>query len=385
MVTNHGAYVHGSGEPSTKRSTIPLVDLAAQHREVADEIAAGWARVVERSAFILGEEVGRFEEAFASFCGIGHCIGVASGTDALEIALRAVGVVAGDEVILPANSYVASAFAVARLGAIPVLVDVDPDHLLIDPARVVDRLGPRTRAVMPVHLYGQCAPVDELLACLPERVSVIEDASQAQGARRHGAMAGGLGAAAAMSFYPSKNLGAYGDAGAVLSDTGEIARSVRVFANQGSEERDRHVVRGANSRLDTLQAVVLLAKLTRLAVWNAARAAAAARYEELLASTSAVRLPAVLPGNEHVWHLFVVRVPSRRAVREQLLLSGVGTGVHYPVPIHLQEAFADLGHGPGDFPVAERAAIEVLSLPMHPHLTPAQQEHTVEALRRAVG
>lgn len=384
-MTNHPAPAPRSDVPSIERTAIPLVDLAAQHREVAEEIATGWARVVERSAFILGEEVGRFEEAFASFCGVRHCVGVANGTDALEIALRAVGVAAGDEVILPANSYVASAFAVTRLGAIPVLVDVDPDHLLIDPARVVERLGPRTRAVMPVHLYGQCAPVDELLACLPERVAVVEDASQSQGARRHGATAGGLGAVAGMSFYPSKNLGAYGDAGGVLSNDEEIARRVRVFANQGSESRDRHVVRGANSRLDTLQAVVLAAKLRRLSAWNAARAAAAARYEELLDAIASVRRPGVLPGNEHVWHLYVVRVPDRREVVRQLRGSGIGVGVHYPVPIHLQEAFADLGHRPVDFPVAERAALEVLSLPMYPHLTQAQQERTVDALRIAVG
>jgi dTDP-4-amino-4,6-dideoxygalactose transaminase len=372
-----------SGPPAAPIA-IPLVDLAAQQREVAEEIASGWARVVERSAFVLGEEVRRFEEAFAAFCGVRHCVGVANGTDALEIALRAVGVSAGDEVILPANSYVASAFAVTRLGAIPVLVDVDPVHLLIDPARVADRVGRRTRAVMPVHLYGQCAPVEDLLPLLPAHVAIVEDASQAQGARRHGRVAGALGAAAAMSFYPSKNLGAYGDAGGVVSDSDEIARAVRVFANQGSEGRDRHVVRGANSRLDTLQAVVLSAKLSRLADWNAARAAAAARYETLLASVPGVRAPAVLPGNEHVWHLYVVRVPRRDDVRAALSGASIGTGVHYPAPIHLQEAFADLGHGRGDFPEAERAADEVLSLPMHPHLSQDQQEEAIRALRLAV-
>ena len=188
-----------------------------------------------------------------------------------------------------------------------------------------------------------------------------------------------------MSFYPSKNLGAYGDAGGVLSNSDEIARRVRVFANQGSQSRDRHVVRGANSRLDTLQAVVLAAKLPRLAAWNAARAEAAARYEQLLARVASVRRPAVLPGNEHVWHLYVVRVPDRQEVVGRLRGAGIGVGVHYPVPIHLQEAFADLGHRPGDFPVAERAALEVLSLPMYPHLTPSLQERTVDALRLAVG
>lgn len=385
MVTSPHPPVPASGVPPTAEPTVPLVDLAAQHREVADEIARGWADVLERSAFVLGEEVGRFEESFAAFCGVRHCIGVANGTDALEIALRAVGVSGGDEVILPANSYIASAFAVARLGAIPVLVDVDPDSLLLDPEDVLDRVGPRTRAVMPVHLYGQCAPVERLVEGLPDRVAVVEDASQAHGARRHGATAGTLGVVAGTSFYPSKNLGAYGDAGAVVSDSEEIARRVRTFANQGSEARDRHRVRGANSRLDTVQAVVLQAKLGRLAGWNAARAAAAARYDELLSSVPRVTRPTVLAGNEHVWHLYVVRVSGRDAVHGRLLEAGIGAAVHYPVPIHLQEAFADLGHDAGAFPEAERAATEVLSLPMYPHLTPALQERVVEAVREAVG
>ncbi len=365
--------------------TIPLVDLSAQHAEVAGEIAEGWASVIERSAFVQGEEVGRFESAFAAFCGVRHCVGVANGTDALEIALRAVGVGPGDEVILPANSYVASAFAVTRIGAIPALVDVDPDHLLMDPVRVAERLGPRTRAVMPVHLYGQCAPVEVIRSIVPEGVAIVEDASQAQGARRFGTMAGAFGDAAGASFYPSKNLGAYGDAGAVLSGSDEVARRARVFSNQGSEERDRHVARGGNSRLDTLQAVVLSAKLGRLPAWNAARARAAERYEELLGPLGAVRRPSVLRGNEHVWHLYVVRVPGRDEVRRSIRMAGIDAGVHYPVPIHLQEAFADLGHGPADFPVAEESARQVLSLPMHPHLTAAHQERVADALRMAEG
>jgi dTDP-4-amino-4,6-dideoxygalactose transaminase len=363
---------------------VPFVDLAPQHREIADEVAAGWGRVVERSAFVLGEEVGAFEEAFAASCGVGHCVGVANGTDALEIALRAVGVGPGDEVILPANSYVASAYAVHRAGGTPVLVDVDPKHLLIDPARVAERVGPRTRAVMPVHLYGQCAPVEDLVAVVPEHVAVVEDASQSQGARRHGIPAGGLGAAAGMSFYPSKNLGAYGDAGAVVSASSEVAGRARVFANQGAEARDRHVVRGTNSRLDTLQAVVLSAKLRRLPDWNAARAAAAAGYDERLAPAERISRPGSMDGNDHVWHLYVVRVDDRDAVARALREAGVGCGVHYPVPIHLQEAFRDLGHRPGDFPVAEEAAGRILSLPMYPHLAPEQQDRVVATLLGAV-
>jgi dTDP-4-amino-4,6-dideoxygalactose transaminase len=365
---------------------IPLVDLKAQHRVIAAEVEAGLARVMERAAFILGDEVAVFEAAFARFCGVAHCVGVANGTDAIELALRAAGLGPGDEVILPTNSFIATALAVLRAGATPVLVDCDPVHHLIDPHGVRRRIGRRSRAIVPVHLYGQVAPMEELQALADEAgIVVLEDAAQAHGARRRGRVAGGFGLAAATSFYPGKNLGAYGDGGAVLTDSGTLAARLRALRNYGSEAKYHHPEIGFNSRLDTLQAVVLSAKLAHLAAWNGARRAAARRYDELLVPLQDVTPPATLPGNEHVWHLYVVRVPHRDAVLARLNEAGIGAGVHYPVPIHLQGAFAHLGHERGDFPAAEAAAAEVLSLPLFPEITPAQQERVVAALAAAIG
>lgn len=370
--------------PAVPRDAVPLVDLAWQHEQVADEVARGFAETIASSAFVLGPAVAAFERAFAAFCGVRDCVGVGNGTDALELALRALGVGPGDEAVLPANTFVATAEAVARAGATPVLVDVDPDHLLVDPARAADRVGPRTAAVVAVHLFGQAAPVERLVEAAGTRAALVEDAAQAQGATRHGRPAGGLGRIAATSFYPGKNLGAYGDAGAVLTDDAALAAAVRGLRNHGGEHRYEHPVLGCNSRLDTLQAVVLHAKLARLGAWNADRRRAARRYDALLAGLPGVALPATLPGNEHVWHLYVVRVPDRDGVLRRLRADGIGAGVHYPVPLHLQGGLAHLGHRPGDFPVAEAAAATILSLPLHPGITPAQQEQVAESLRRAL-
>jgi len=365
---------------------IPLVDLKGQHQEIAAGVEEGFRRVCADAAFILGREVTAFEDEFARFSRVEHCIGVANGTDALELALRAVDVGAGDEVILPTNSFIASALAVVRAGATPVLVDCDPVHQLIDPAAVQARLGPRTRVIMPVHLFGQMAPMEALQALARDAgCMLVEDAAQAQGAIRNGTGAGGFGEAAGTSFYPGKNLGAYGDAGAVLTRSPRIADRVRALRNYGSAVKYHHPERGFNSRLDALQAVVLRAKLPKLAGWNAARRAAAGRYDALLADVGAVTRPATLAGNQHVWHLYVVRVPRRDAVVQRLNAAGIGAGVHYPTPIHLQGAFADLGHRPGAFPVAEAAAREILSLPLFPGITTAQQERVVGALRTALG
>jgi dTDP-4-amino-4,6-dideoxygalactose transaminase len=364
---------------------IPLVDLAAQHRQIADEVSAGFARVIERASFVLGPEVAEFEAAFARFVGVAHCVGTANGTDALELALRALGVGTGDEVILPTNSFIASALAVARAGATPVLVDCEPASHLLDVADVARKLTPRTRAIMPVHLHGQLAPVEELTPLVQgRRIAIVEDAAQAQGATRHGRGAGTFGAVAGTSFYPAKNLGAYGDAGAVLTTSDEIAQRVRALRNYGSEIKYQHAETGFNSRLDTLQAVVLSAKLKRLAGWNAARRVAALRYGELLAGIPGLTLPVTLAGNEPIWHLYVVRVPRRDAVLAQLNAEGVGAAVHYPTPIHLQGAFRRLGHGKGDFPVAERTAGEILSLPLYAEITLAQQERVASVLKQAL-
>ena len=348
-------------------------------------MSAGFARVLERTSFILGAEVAEFEASFARFVGVPHCIGVANGTDALELALRAVGIGAGDEVVVPTNSFIASALAVSRAGATPVFVDCDATTGLLDVADVERKLTPRTRAIMPVHLFGQVAPM-ELLAPLAagRRITIVEDAAQAQGASRHGRSAGSFGAVAATSFYPGKNLGAYGDAGAVLTPSDEIAQRVRALRNYGSEVKYHHPETGFNSRLDTLQAVVLSAKLERLADWNAARRRAAQRYDQLLTGTPGLQLPATLSGNQHIWHLYVVRVPRRDEVLARLAAAGIGAGVHYPVPIHLQGAYRHQGHRAGDFPVAERAAAEVLSLPIFAEITPAQQERTALVLKQAL-
>ena len=364
---------------------IPLVDLKAQHEQVRDDVQKGWDAVLARTAFVLGDEVTEFERSFADCSGVRHCIGVANGTDALELALRAVDIGPGDEVVVPANTFIASALAVARAGATPVFVDVDPDTHLVDVDRVAAAVTPRTRAVMPVDLYGQVAPMADLQSIAGEHgLVVVEDAAQAQGARQGDRTAGSFGRVAGTSFYPGKNLGAYGDAGAVLTDDDAIADRVRALRNYGSEVKYHHPETGFNSRLDTLQAVVLSAKLRRLAAWNEQRRQAAARYDQLLDDLEEVTTPITLAGNEHVWHLYVVRVPDRDDVLASLHEAGVGAGIHYPVPVHLQGAFAHLGYGPGTFPVTEQAASEIVSLPMYAEITPEQQEYVVDALRKAL-
>lgn len=365
---------------------VPLVDLGAQQAEIDADVQIGLKQVFTDTAFVGGPQVAEFERAYAETIGVRHCIGVANGTDALELALRASGVTPGGEVILPANTFIATAEAVARIGAIPVPVDVDPDYLLIDPARVAEAVTRRTQAIVPVHLFGQTAFVEKLAQIARDAGAVVvEDAAQSQGARRYGLAAGSFGVAAGTSFYPGKNLGAAGDAGAVLTDDDDVAKLVRLFSAHGSARKYDHEVVGMNSRLDTVQAVVLNAKLARLSVWNRRRRQAAARYSQLLADVPGVRLPVSAPGNEDVWHLYVVRVPERDRVLAELHAARIGAGIHYPVPVHLTKAFAHLGYGPGAFPVAERAADEILSLPLHPHLTDAEQRHVANAVRTALG
>lgn len=385
-------------------NAVPLVDLRAAHAEVADEVELGFKRVLADTAFVGGREVAEFEREYAAFTGVPHCVGVANGTDALELALRAVGVTAGDEVVLPANTFIATAEAVARVGARVVLVDVDPETYLMDVDAALAAVTPATRAVVPVHLYGQLAPVERLAEGLAgRRVAIVEDGAQSQGATRHGRQAGSWGIAAT-SFYPGKNLGAYGDAGAVGCLDATTADTVRALANHGGRTKYVHELIGCNSRLDGLQAVVLRAKLARLAGWNAARRNAAARYDALLAGLDLVR-PVTAAGNEHVWHLYVIRVPNRDgsggaepgrdalggagarrdAVVAALNAAGVGAAIHYPVPVHLTPAFAGLGYGVGAFPVAEAMAGQILSLPLYPQITAEQQQRVVDVLAAALG
>ncbi|MCF2529992.1 DegT/DnrJ/EryC1/StrS family aminotransferase [Yinghuangia soli] len=367
-------------------SNVPLVDLLAGHAEVAAEVEEGFARVLATGAFIKGPDVGAFEQEFAVFSGVAHCIGVANGTDALELMLRADEMPAGAGVLMPANTFVASAEAVVRAGGRPVFADVDDEYLLLDPAAAASAAGGSdVWGLLPVHLNGQLAPMAALAAAAEEHgLRLFEDAAQCQGATQVGRGAGSWGRAAGTSFYPGKNLGAYGDAGAVLTDDAGLDAAIRELGDHGSSRKYVHDRLGFNSRLDTLQAVVLRAKLRRLADWNTARRAAAARYDALLADVDGVRLPRTAPGNEHVWHLYAVRVPMRDAVLAELNAAGIGAGVHYPVPVHLQPAFLELGHAPGDFPVAERAASEILTLPLFPQITEEQQVRVAEALAKAL-
>jgi dTDP-4-amino-4,6-dideoxygalactose transaminase len=364
---------------------IPLVDLGAQQAEITAEVRAGLDGVFATTAFVGGPAVGRFEQAYARMTGVAHCVGVANGTDALELALRAVGVEAGGEVVIPANTFIATAEAVSRIGAVPVVVDVDPVHLLMDPDAVRAAISSRTQAIVPVHLFGQVAPVEALLKVAADAgVPLVEDAAQSQGARRNGRHAGSFGLASGTSFYPGKNLGAAGDAGAVLTDDAGVAHRVKVLAAHGSAHKYDHEIVGFNSRLDTVQAVVLEAKLARLAGWNERRRAAAAYYGQLLSGVEGVRTPVSDPANEDVWHLYVVQVEERDQVLADLNAAGVGAGIHYPVPVHLTGAYASLGHGRGAFPVAEAAADRILSLPIFPHITHEQQDYVVELLARLI-
>ena len=365
---------------------IPLVDLKANYLSIEGEVLDGLKRVLQATAFILGPDVTEFEKEYAAFVGAKHCVGVANGTDALELLFRAAGLTGSDEVLVPANSFIASALGVQRAGAKVRFVDCDDDGL-IDLASCEAAMRPQVKAVLPVHLYGQCAPMEHLERfAAAHQLLLIEDAAQAQGAARHHRSAGTWGFGAGTSFYPGKNLGAYGDGGGITTNDDATAKKLRALRNYGSEVKYLHPEAGFNSRLDTLQAVVLRAKLKRLPEWNAARRAAAERYVSLLREVRDLRLPRVVAGNEHIWHLYAVRVPA--AVRDTVLKSmqaaGIGVGVHYPVPIHLQGAYAAAGHRPGDFPRAEAQASEMISLPMYPEISADQQAQVADALKRAL-
>ena len=364
---------------------VPLVDLVAQNTETAAEIRAAMDAVFETAAYIGGPDVGAFEREYAEATGVAHCIGVGNGTDALELALRAAGVTPGGEVVVPVNTFIATAEAVSRIGATPVFVDVDDEQLLIDPDAVAAAVTARTQAVVPVHLFGQVAPVGAIRSALgDEPIPIVEDGAQSQGAEGPDGRAGSLGLVSSTSFYPGKNLGAAGDAGAVTTDDPDLARMVRLIASHGSETKYVHEVVGFNSRMDTVQAAVLRVKLRRLDEWNARRRAAAHRYEDLLSGVERVRLPHSAAGNADVWHLYVVRVADRERVMAQLNRAGIGASIHYPTPLHLTAAYGADGPGRGAFPVAESAADQILSLPIYPHITADQQEYVVEELAKAV-
>jgi dTDP-4-amino-4,6-dideoxygalactose transaminase len=364
--------------------SVPFTDLAALQREIDDEV---WPRLREafsHAHFIGGPAVAEFEAAYARFTGVAHCVGVANGTDAIELALRACRIGRGDEVVVPGNTFIATVEAVLRAGATPVFVDVDRDHLLMDPRAFAAAITRRTRAVIPVHLYGRLAPVAEIAELAARHdIVVIEDAAQSQGARVDGRVSGGLATIGATSFYPGKNLGAAGDAGAVTTDDPELARAVRVISAHGSERKYEHERIGFNSRLDAVQAIVLSAKLKRLDAWNSRRRELAEEYTRRLADVDGVLAPATDAGESHVWHLYVVRVDDRDAVADRLSAQGIGTGIHYPVPVHLSPALGDLALRPGSLPVVEEAASRLLSLPIFPTMSHAHLDAVVAALAAA--
>jgi dTDP-4-amino-4,6-dideoxygalactose transaminase len=361
---------------------IPFVDLAAEHRSIAAEVDRAVAGVLADGRFILGPQVEQFERAFAALTGVAHAVGVSSGLDALRLALLALDIGPGDEVILPANTYIATALAVTAVGALPVLVDCDPHTYLLDPAGVEAAITTRTRAVIPVHLTGHAADMDPLLElAVRHGLHVVEDAAQAHGAAYKGRPCGSVGTMGCFSFYPSKNLGAYGDGGMVTTDDAELAGRLRRLRNYGQAGRYQHVEKGLNARLDTIQAAVLLVKLTHLRAWNETRAGHAARYQDLLAGLDGLAFQRRAPWSTHVHHLFVVESDDRDALRDHLAVAGVQTGIHYPVPIHLQPAYADLGHRRGEFPNAEHLARRILSLPIYPQLTPGQVAYVAGAVR----
>ncbi|WP_026059624.1 DegT/DnrJ/EryC1/StrS family aminotransferase [Microbacterium yannicii] len=363
---------------------VPMLDLDYQHHEVAAEVMAGFERVLAAHSYIQGPEVNAFERAYADYLGAAHVCGVGNGTDALELALQALGIGPGDDVLLPANTFVATAEAVVRVGALPRLVDCDDDHL-IDLAQIERAMTPATRAIIVVHLYGRAVDVAAVRAIAGDDVAIVEDAAQSQGARLRGRATGTLGDVAATSFYPGKNLGAYGDAGAVITDSDVIAGEVMALRNHGGTLRYQHDMIGRNSRLDGLQAVVLAAKLAHLDAWNEQRRAIADRYRAALAADERVVVPGPADPGAHVYHQFVVQIEDRERIFADMTAAGIGVGIHYPTPLHLLTAFAgaELGRA-GDFPRAERQARRILSLPIYPGLTETMQDLVVDELHRTL-
>jgi dTDP-4-amino-4,6-dideoxygalactose transaminase len=360
---------------------VPFLDLKSPYRELQPELDAAYHRVMESGWYILGEEVEAFEREFAAFCGAKHCIGVGNGLEALHLILRAYSIGAGDEVIVPANTYIATWLAVSYAGATPVPVEPDPHTWNLDPDRIESAITPRTRAILPVHLYGQPADMEPIHDIARRHgLKVIEDAAQAHAATYGERRAGALGDAAGWSFYPGKNLGALGDAGAVTTNDDELADRVRVLHNYGSRVKYYNEVKGYNSRLDPLQAAFLRAKLPHLEQWNERRKSIAAAYKEKLANVPGLELPFVPDSIDPSWHLFVILHPRRDALQKHLSAAGIGTLIHYPVPPHLSKAYAEMGCKAGDFPVTERIAERALSLPMGPHLSQAEMQYVVDTI-----
>ncbi|MFN8441144.1 MAG: DegT/DnrJ/EryC1/StrS family aminotransferase [Caldilineaceae bacterium] len=378
---NHHNGNHQNGHSSSGLS-VPFVDLAAQYASLQPDVDLAMQRVLSKTDFILGQDVDRFEEEFAAYCETSYAIGIDSGTSALEMVLKAYDIGPGDEVITVANTFMATVLSISYVGATPVLVDIDPMTYQIDPEQVLNAITPRTKAIMPVHLYGHPVDMDPILS-MAERYGliVIEDASQAHGARYKGKRAGSLGHAAVFSFYPAKNLGAYGDGGAVVTSDAQVNAKLRMLRNYGQREKYHHLMKGYNRRLDTLQAAVLRVKLPRLDGWNEARRQHAKRYTSLLADLDGlVTPPYQAPYAEPVYHIYLIRVKERAQLQTLLNSKKISTGIHYPVPIHLQPAYQDLGYKKGDFPITERYASEILSLPMYAELPNESIDYVADAI-----
>jgi dTDP-4-amino-4,6-dideoxygalactose transaminase len=365
----------GNRQSPVGNLSVPFVDLKTQYQSIKAEIDAAIARVIQNTSFILGPEVEAFEQSFAEYVGARFCLGLNSGTAALHLALLAGAIGPGDEVIVPANSFFATAEAVSVVGATPVFVDANPVSYTIDASKIDEAITARTRAIIPVHLYGQSADLDPIFEIAKRRnLLVIEDAAQAHGAEYKGRRVGALGEIGCFSFYPGKNLGAYGEGGAVVTNDEQLARRVRLLRDHGSERKYRHEIVGYNFRLEGIQGAVLNVKLRHLDRWNELRRRHAARYTELLKDANLV-LPAEMDYARHVYHVYVIQTETRDDLQRQLSDVGIQTGIHYPIPIHLQPAYESLGHKAGDFPEAERQSARVLSLPMFAEMTDEQIQH----------
>ena len=365
---------------------VPLIDLKIQHRSIASEVEAAIKNVCENTAFILSDEMKTFEAEFADYCGAKHGIGVANGTEALFLALKALGIGAGDEVIVPANTFIATAAAVSHANATPVFVDVDPETYCIDPSKISAAITERTKAIMPVHLYGHPADMDAIMSIARANgLKVVEDCAQAHGTRYKGKQAGSIGDAAGFSFYPSKTLGAYGDAGIVLTNDDTVCENLKLLRDNGRTTWYEHEIIGYNSRLDGIQAAILRVKMKYLDKWVEGRRSHAKQYGEMLSDVKGLTLPIQKPDAIHSYYVYVVRVENRDEVMAKLKEKGCGCGIHYPVPLHLQPAYKDLGGKVGDHPVSEAYAKQIMSIPMFPELTPEQVSEAAEIIREVVG
>lgn len=361
---------------------IPLVDLKVQYKSIKEDIDRAIGTVVDKTDFIMGEEVKIFEDQFAKYIGVKHAVGLSSGTDALHLALLAIGIKEGDEIILPSHTFTATAEVICWIGAKPVFIDIDPDTFNIDISKIKINITKRTKAIIPVHLYGRPAVMDQIMAIAGRyRLSVVEDCAQAHGAIYNGEKVGTIGDIGCFSFYPGKNLGAYGDAGAITTNNDQFAQKVKLLRNHGRKEKYAHLVVGYGNRLDTIQASVLSAKLRHLSKWNRKRQGIAAFYSAELSGVKGLTVPLEEKGITSVYHLYVIRAKNRDRLREYLKLKGIETGIHYPIPLHLQRAYQYLNYHKGDLPVTEKAVEEILSLPIFPEMTLVQLKFISKCIR----